>query len=229
MRPEPRIVSGRISQIDQYPYLVVLELDFKHRCGGSIISPNIIITAAHCLKNATLSKHYQVRAGSRLKEREGTVHYVRNFSRHPEYGKLGPSYHGIAILKLENPVELGNKTKKLIKLFKSGEKSKDGAKVMTAGWGLNGYTLVYGEELQDLQMVIVGKEKCSKIWLDQLKVGMICASSPIDNVNGSTCSGDSGGPLVVNNKLTGVVSAGADACVSRRRPAIFTEIAYMRK
>lgn len=47
--PQPRIVGGRDAEINQFPYQISLRLYNQHICGGSIISKNYIITAAHCV------------------------------------------------------------------------------------------------------------------------------------------------------------------------------------
>lgn len=229
LRPKPRIVGGRTSPIEQYPYLVEIELDFDHHCGGSIISPYVIVTAAHCFHKTLPPKRYQVRAGSSLRGRGGSVHYVENFIQHPEYQKGGSYSHDLAILKLENPIKLDNKTKKSIKMFESGEEIKHGAKAVTAGWGRLSADGPGPDELQSLQLVVVGKKDCSKIWSDFFfKEGMICATSPNDNVIESSCHGDSGGPLIVNDTLAGVVSFGSEGCINKPSPEIYAEIAYMR-
>lgn len=47
--PQPRIVGGQNAKNNQFPYQISLRLNNFHTCGGSIISKNYIITAAHCV------------------------------------------------------------------------------------------------------------------------------------------------------------------------------------
>ena len=48
--PNGRIVGGVDAAIGQFPHQVSLQReDGSHTCGGSIISENYIITAAHCV------------------------------------------------------------------------------------------------------------------------------------------------------------------------------------
>lgn len=47
--PQPRIVGGQNAKNNQFPYQISLRLNNYHICGGSIISKNYVITAAHCV------------------------------------------------------------------------------------------------------------------------------------------------------------------------------------
>lgn len=48
-RPQSRIVGGEDAASNQFPYQVSLRLNHSHICGGSIITPNYILTASHCI------------------------------------------------------------------------------------------------------------------------------------------------------------------------------------
>lgn len=73
----------------------------KHYCGAVLISKRILLTVAHCsLENITAvagtNDHYEtVSHTQRVKVESGFVH--------PDYKKLGPYSHDIAVLILENP------------------------------------------------------------------------------------------------------------------------------
>lgn len=207
-------------------------------CGGSILSSNVILTAAHCVEDDNDTRTYLIRAGSSINNQGGSVHWIRNFTIHENY-TLNHSEYGydVAMLRLENPIELDNITKKSITIIGPGEKIKDGTEVIVAGWGDTKFSKTPSptEKLQQLKMKIVNKTSCAESWNNlyienyntsyKLKESMICAESATDYEYESTCFGDSGGPLVIDNKLVGILSRVA-SCTSVPYPNIFTEVSH---
>ena len=47
--PTRRIVNGRNTTIQEWPWMVALLLNGNIVCGGSLVAPQSIVTAAHCL------------------------------------------------------------------------------------------------------------------------------------------------------------------------------------
>lgn len=58
-----RIVGGEETTIEEFPYQISLEYGSSHRCGGSILDENTILTAAHCTYGLS-SLYFYVRAGT---------------------------------------------------------------------------------------------------------------------------------------------------------------------
>jgi len=52
-QPATRIVGGRDAAKNRYPYFVSLResYDGVHKCGGSLVAPDVVVTAAHCQSN----------------------------------------------------------------------------------------------------------------------------------------------------------------------------------
>ncbi|GLG92892.1 Trypsin-4 [Gryllus bimaculatus] len=75
-----RIVGGVPTSIIYHPYQVSLQEYSQHFCGGSIISPQWVLTAAHCRVQST--PPYTVRVGSSLKTKGGSIYPVVEVKRH---------------------------------------------------------------------------------------------------------------------------------------------------
>lgn len=95
-RLDGRIVGGEDAKIEDFPHQILLEYNGVHRCGGSIISKNLILTAAHCV-NEVESEKLTIRAGSDEKGVGGVVVPVESFLIHEKY--VGLDYD-IAVLKV---------------------------------------------------------------------------------------------------------------------------------
>lgn len=91
---EPRIVNGFDAVRGQFPFYVYLEIESPHRrkvCGGSLISNEYIVTAGHCLENAT---SVQAHLGSLRAWKKNEIRRLnidvdpKNLHIHPEYNEL---------------------------------------------------------------------------------------------------------------------------------------------
>ena len=55
-----RIVGGDEAAENQWPWIVALFIDDAWFCGGSLISENWVMTAAHCVEVSSMSPHFSV-------------------------------------------------------------------------------------------------------------------------------------------------------------------------
>ena len=49
-KSKSKIVGGSETKVNEYPWMVSMELNGNHACGGALISEDTIMTAAHCTK-----------------------------------------------------------------------------------------------------------------------------------------------------------------------------------
>ncbi|XP_034195538.2 transmembrane protease serine 9 [Osmia lignaria lignaria] len=217
----PRIIGGENTTIDKYPYQVSIQVGGKHACGGSIISENFVLTAAHCVYNE-LFQDVTVRVKSTYSEKSGELIGGVKFIWPPQFDKNILDYD-IALLKLPNPI----KNVKPIKLADASTVVPDGSKAVVTGWG----RLVPGggmsSTLQVATVPTINWAECKKKYAN-LKPGvterMICASSLNGEMN--VCQGDSGGPLVFNGVQIGIVSWG-DGCTNRGNYGVYTRVSSL--
>lgn len=57
------IVGGTAASAGEFPFIVSLQLNGSHFCGGSLLDSRTVVTAAHCTEGQTASA-LTVRAGS---------------------------------------------------------------------------------------------------------------------------------------------------------------------
>ena len=216
-----RIIGGDVIPIENIPYQVSLRYLGNHYCGGSIISSQYVLTAAHCSKN--FFWFYSILAGSSNKLIGGSVHNVKRIIRHNDYNlNEGVPKNDIALFEVSGPFNF-DKTRAMIPLF-TGE-ATPGSNAIVSGWGttLTDSSPIY---LQAVKVPIISKKDCNKAYQDDissLPEGQICAAYPEGGKD--ACQGDSGGPLAINGSLAGIVSWGI-GCAKKGHPGVYTEVAF---
>ncbi|XP_065368114.1 trypsin-like [Calliphora vicina] len=221
---EGRIVNGVNTTIQAHPYQVSLQLNNGfHFCGGSIISEDIIITAAHCMQRYKPSE-FKVRLGSTEYDNGGKLVAVKGFKFHEGYNPK-TMVNDVAVIKLAAPVrESAN-----IRYVKLSERTPaTGTTAVVTGWGAKCFLLCQTapKVLQKVEVDIVDEQQCASSeykYGDQIKETMLCAYA----VKKDACQGDSGGPLVANNELVGVVSWGKGCAISGY-PGVYCDVAVVR-
>ncbi|CAG9113891.1 unnamed protein product [Plutella xylostella] len=219
-----RIVGGADASIEAYPAIVAIEyLDLEaniwsHTCGGNILSPTYILTAAHCVDE---EEPMRIRAGSSYRETGGTVINVQSSLIHPDYGISAPLEADIALLRLEQALVYGPGIQP-VAIYAKGIEVPDNAAVVFAGWG---DTHPDGEPspiLQDVTVYTVSYEQCRRIYGRQLTQNMLCAG--VLGVGGKgACFRDSGGPLYYGNVLVGLPSWHY-GCADDEYPGVNTKV-----
>lgn len=116
--------------IQQVPYIVKVLRDQKHACGGSILSPSNILTAAHCVRDP--ASVYSVSSGSHFRNR-GVLHEIRMTIVHPYY-KFHLNGNDLAILVISPPIDVVNSPNRKIRLYK-GPLPPNASSGIFSGWG----------------------------------------------------------------------------------------------
>jgi len=224
-----RIVNGNLAEEGQFPYQVsVLALtdDEKyHVCSGSIITPEWVLSAAHCTYPF---KSFLLRFGSNQLWEDGELQTTTEVVNHPEYNPVTLN-NDVSLLKIPSPLSVDNGVLRSLRLpgpeFKSLELIGNLSRV--AGWGID-TSGDYSTALNFVDMEIIDTESCRRVYGGELVTdGVLCAFG-FNSRRQGLCGGDSGSPLVVRYDgewvQVGIAAFGAlDAC-ERGFPSGFTRV-----
>uniref|UniRef100_T1PJ79 Trypsin n=1 Tax=Musca domestica TaxID=7370 RepID=T1PJ79_MUSDO len=220
-RLDGRIVGGEDAPLGFAPYQVSIQSIFgTHLCGGAILDPEWIITAAHCVQDYPLDV-LRVITGTNNWHEPGAVRQLAIAIPHCRHDQ--PEFHNdIALVHLNEPLVFDNLTNK-IEL--SHEVLKEGDVVTITGWGvtrLNGYP---PDLLQKWDFNFIPHEECRRRWDNDegVGVGHICSMT---REGEGACNGDSGGPVTFKGKLVGLVNWGAPC--ARGKPDMHASTVYYR-
>ena len=233
-----RIYGGQDAEIETFPYQVSIQYFGVHQCGGSIISPNFVITTAHTIEtlvNSTMKKYLSVRAGTSYRTAGGTAHKVVKIIPHEDFTTVSRnnkssselSIHDIALLQVEPPFVFDD-THQAVELFSENEILKVGENGIITGWGLTEQN-VQAEKLQAVGLPVLSRELCLQIYGKYTRLeGQFC-SGLFSEGGKDACNGDSGGPFAIDGRLAGIIAWGVKDCGNPNFPGVYTNIPYYRK
>lgn len=109
-----KIVGGEAAVRSSWEWAISLQYLNEHRCGGVIISPSYIITAAHCVLNtAEIRRYATVVAGidtlSESTSSKAQIRSIASVTLHSKYDDTSKT-NDIAVLKLDRPLIISNKS-----------------------------------------------------------------------------------------------------------------------
>jgi secreted trypsin-like serine protease len=219
-----KIVGGAIGAPGQFPWMAGL-VDASARrasdglyCGGSVIAPRVVLTAAHCLDGVRPAELQVVVGRTRISvEGDGERVRVSQIVRHPEWDAQRV-VNDLALLQLERPVGVAP-----IALGGAGE--APGARAITSGWGATSEGGAGSDDLRYVRLTVRSTSACNAAYGRIDAKTQICAGSLRGGED--SCQGDSGGPLFAGEgataRLVGIVSYGR-GCGRRGIPAVYTRV-----
>jgi len=235
-----RVINGVDAKRGAWPWQVLIRYHDQPHCGGSIISPFWIVTAAHCVYGKeSLLNEFKIIVGEHdfnVKEGSEVSIGVSKIITHQKYSSMYLDYD-VALIKLNRPVPFDKKHSATVCLPKSGDAVPVGTKCYITGWGKIKAHDIMHHKLQQAVLPVVENSKCKNLNTNTTNIPvtsrMVCAGhGPISPTGG--CHGDSGGPFVCQTGpngewvLHGAVSWGSSSCDSKEAFTVFARMSYLR-
>lgn len=219
------VINGEVAVPGQFTFRAEIFVDDEWEfCGGSILTPHHILTAASCVNyNSSVQVIIGRQQRRKMKDLKGQVFHVprKSITVHDKWDP-GTMFNNIAIIKLSDPIIFNE----LVTPIRLPKKSKTyptyvGEETFTSGWGrINASDEI--EHLQYINNTIMTNEACSLA--RTIDANTICVGSEI--AHQFTCIGELGSPLVVHDAegplVAGVTSFGSAFGSDCATPAVFT-------
>lgn len=227
----PRVIGGADVPVGDFPWQVLFIVDNAAVCGGAVVTPTKVVSAAHCFAGFPTSS-VQAWAGiSELSARSASSQLaIESIAIHPVYNSSTYA-NDIAVVTLSKsvPEGLGIVTLGLPSGVDPATWPASGTAASISGWGeAESNSDVASNQLQAVGVeVLAGPESvnCGSYGSVYMNSVQICAGDIEGGVD--ACQGDSGGALVafVNGEpvMAGVASTGFE-CAAAGYPGLYVRV-----
>ncbi|XP_013099191.1 serine protease snake [Stomoxys calcitrans] len=247
MTVAPLVVGGENAQAKEFPFAALLGSlettgdNVNWFCGGTIISQNLVLTAAHCFYSS-LGAINRVRLGeldfnSLTDDANPEDFLVQQLIEHPSYRRNEP-YNDIGLVLLGRSISFNSyKQPACLPSLDIIEENSDS--LVAIGWGHTKFSGQASSHLQKVELKPYSYENCAalaataegaEILPSGLWNSILCAGSSEAK---DTCQGDSGGPLLLQHPrfpcmkiVVGITSTGFSGCATPDIPSLYTRVRH---
>lgn len=233
--PAAAVAGGQPAELGEWPWQVLLLVDDGVWCGGSLLAPDVVLTAAHCTDDMD-PEDFRVLAGTvDVDERDDAqIADVDAIDQHEGYDAV-ELRNDLSLLRLAEPFELDGNVA-LVQLADAEETAalaEEGDPAVVTGFGATAEIEDASDVLLEAEVQTYADDRCESLYAedgdDVFGEQQVCAGEDRGHID--ACYGDSGGPLVVPTDddrtewlQIGIVSWGA-GCGQPLRPTVYTEVA----
>ncbi|XP_051961000.1 granzyme K-like [Xyrauchen texanus] len=201
----------------QAPWMVSIQKDQRHTCGGILIQDQWVLTAAHCKSEPKESVTVLMGTLSLKKLKHGAQRVGILSYEHPKKFSLKTKQDDIMLIKLNKKVKVKPK-----KIPIKEQDVPPGTKCVVTGWGITDSKVMKpSDNLQMLEVSVIDRDLCNCYYNHDplITKDMLCAGNKLEKRG--VCLGDSGGPLECKKNIVGLVS-GSRGCGDLKKPTVYT-------
>lgn len=219
--PVQQVKGGTDTTHAEHPYTVVITRPGsshpqKVSCGGSLVRPNKVVTAAHCMDPTygAIADKEVIWGRTDLRTTEGQVAKISSYWKHPDYEWGGLDGDDVAVLTLDRNV---GTPESLIEIATDNTLNAPGTDTTLSTYGFTGPSgsNSFTSIIQKATLPLIEDTKCTELGWQFTPTKQLCVG-PTKNDALGVCPGDSGAPMVVSTpagrRQVGLIESGDSSC-----------------
>lgn len=203
------IVGGKEARLR--PYIALVRTPGKTFCGGTLMKPNWVLTAAECTVDKTTTVDLGVRSVKATREKQRQQFTVIKSITHRKFNAKKHT-NNLQLLQLSGKANL-TKDVSVVRLPETFPEVKPGSVCDIAGWGkTNNKNSYNSDKLMEARVTVIDRKTCVTQWKPTVQItkDMMCTSGK--ETSSGLCNGDAGGPIMCGGFLKGIMSFGSLLC-----------------